>query len=272
MVEITHVHLNDILADNSFNCREHIEAAKLKELAKSIIETGKLLQPVVIRTIPESKRIFHPDKKWHLVAGYRRYHALKLLAAEDPKWLDVPVTVHECNDNQAFTFNLTENLQRAELNIKEEAGAVKKMLDLNMTNQEIAKALGKSMGWLDVRLKMCDLPEDIQATIVEFDLTQAQIKQIHGLTSDDARYQAVKAVKEKKLRGEKIRDVVKQERDPDKKVIPREHDKIAMMEKIAGIIGYGFHTRLLAWTNGAITDNELIEDAYKFKAEYVKRM
>lgn len=137
------------------------------ELADSIAALG-IVQSLVVRT--------HPDKKgkYQIVAGVRRWTAC------DPKNTDIKketrdaiaalpgirCQVRECSDADALELRAVENLQRADLNILEEANSYQQMLELKQpdgspryTWETLSKRLGKSQSWMRARVKLLSLPD-----------------------------------------------------------------------------------------------------------------
>lgn len=256
--DLIHIPLADINADQEFNCRTRVVQLEVVELAKSIRQLG-LMSPVVVRK--------QGDGRYQLIAGYRRFTSYKMLCDEDPiKFGTIPAVVKVCTDLEAFRMNLVENVQRTNLNIKEEAHACERLLDNGMTPDEVAKELGKSRGWLQTRQQMIDLPEDIQNEIVAYNFTQSQIRELWQAKNDEARYEMVKKVKGAKDRGEKVTVIEKRERPLDKKLTPKKGEIFEKMEEISENYGrYNIVTRALAWAAGEVTDRvintEILNDA-----------
>lgn len=103
---------------------------ELEELAESIAENG-LLQPITVRKLSQSR--------YELISGERRLRAFNYLKIDK-----VPCIIINCDDKQSSVFALIENLQRSNLNAFEEAEAIYKLMKrLNITQEEMAKKLGK---------------------------------------------------------------------------------------------------------------------------------
>lgn len=144
MSELISVELNKIEVDNEFNSRKKYE--RIEELARDIKSQGQIT-PGVARPTGKS------DVPYYLVAGRRRYEALKLLdAARKPN--SAPVTMdlvvrHDMDGaKEAFLLNLTENLARDELTSYEVARAVKSMADdYHMGPREVSARLNVSKGF-----------------------------------------------------------------------------------------------------------------------------
>ena len=103
----------------------------LNELADSIREHG-VLQPLLVRPLPGGV--------YQLVAGERRWRASRMAGLQE-----VPVVIREMDEEQAMEIALIENLQREDLNAIEEASGYKLLMErYNMTQEQVAKRVGKS--------------------------------------------------------------------------------------------------------------------------------
>ena len=114
---------------SEYNVRKH--ESDVSELAKSIEEQG-ILQPLVVR--PEA----NGKMQYGIVIGSRRYQA-----AKEAKLREVPVVVHDVNENDAITISLVENLQRNDLQPKETIEAITSLRQ-KYTTREIGKKIGRS--------------------------------------------------------------------------------------------------------------------------------
>ncbi|MFV0254695.1 MAG: ParB/RepB/Spo0J family partition protein [Erysipelotrichaceae bacterium] len=149
MVKIVRINIDDIEA-NANQPRSNFDENSIKELANSISENG-LIQPIVVRKL---------HKKYQIIAGERRYRALKFLNREK-----VEVILLAVDDNKAANIALVENLQRMDLSPIEEALAIQAILaNQNLTQKELAITLGKSQSAIANKLRLLSLaPEAIDA-------------------------------------------------------------------------------------------------------------
>lgn len=259
-MQLEMIRYTDIAVDNDFNCRDTVNPIEVRELAKNIQQNG-LIEPIVVRKCPEKRA--HLGKAWQLIAGYRRISAWTLLAKEDPeKYALIPATIIAVDDKAAFQINLSENVARAGLNIKEEAKACGRLLAGGMTQMQIADALGMSRGWVQNRLRMYDLKPAIQEEIVNLGLQPTVINQIAALPTEEEQFAAIRKITDAKLRGEKVKNVVindkKKEAAKEAKTVPNRDDVLKMIELVGDSLGYGLPTRLLAWTQGMVDDNTIV--------------
>ncbi len=147
--------------------RKEFSAEALKELADSIREQG-IVQPLIVR---ERGGFFE------LIAGERRWRASQLLNLPD-----VPVIVREADDRSVLELALIENLQRENLNALEEAlGYAQLAEQFQLTQEEIAKKVGKSRAAVANATRLLKLPAQVQSFIREGRLSVGHAKVILGL-------------------------------------------------------------------------------------------
>lgn len=150
--EIVEVNLNE-LRSNPYQPRKVFDEEKLNELAESIKEHG-VFQPIIVK-----KSI----KGYEIIAGERRVKASQIAGLEK-----IPAIVRDFSDSEMMEIALLENLQRENLNSIEEATAYKKLLDtLNLTQEELAKRLGKSRSHITNMIGLLSLPDEVKNLINE---------------------------------------------------------------------------------------------------------
>ena len=179
---ITKVPLKD-LRSNPYQPRQIFDEEALEELSSSIKEHG-VFQPIIVK-----KSI----KGYEIIAGERRVKASKMAGLEE-----IPAIVRDFTDEEMMEIALLENLQRENLSAIEESSAYKKLLDqLNLTQEQLAKRLGKSRSHITNMLGLLTLPEDIQEDISKKKLTMGHARVLSKL--DDVNQQrelAKKVVRE----------------------------------------------------------------------------
>jgi len=250
--------MDDIHSDDSFNCRGKITPIDVVDLAKDIAERG-LLQPIVVAEYDDAMQA-STGKKWRLIAGFRRFMAFRVNGEKEIHC----VIKKGMTELEAITANLSENIQRQNLNILQEAKAIKRLKDLGLTEVEAGKFLGMSRGWIQVRFMLLGLPEEVQQEAAAGILNQAQIRDLYTLFKKTGNlenlYEAVRKIKDGKIRGQKVKvnettaEIKTQKRHRQRPEI------FSMMEHIQGTIGNGLHTRCLAWAAGQISNGELYQD------------
>lgn len=137
------------IEQNRAQPRKRFDDETLTELAESIQAHG-MLQPIVVRPIGE--------KRYQIVAGERRWRAAKRVGLSE-----VPVIVRDLTDSEAGQIALIENLQRENLNPIEEAmGYQALMQQFHMTQEEVAKTVGRSRPAVANSLRLLNLPVLVQ--------------------------------------------------------------------------------------------------------------
>ncbi len=254
--------IDDIFCDNDFNCRGPIPPIDVVDLARSIDANG-LQQPITVQ--PWTKM---PNKKYRIISGHRRFQAHRVNAAKT-----IPAILKEgMTELQARKLNLEENLKRKDLNILQEATALRPFWEAGWTQEMMCSELTQSRGWLQARIALLQLPPEIQQEAAAGYLTQEHIKQLASIKQKDAQFEAVKKIKSAKINNErgKIRAVPKKKNPLAKR--PRDRQEgFAMMETIQDAVGNGFYTRCMAWVLGEISDFELLRDTKEFAESQGKR-
>ncbi|MEG3079014.1 ParB/RepB/Spo0J family partition protein [Halomonas sp. 5021] len=169
------------LSRGKYQPRRDIQPEALEELADSIRAQG-VMQPIVVRPIGEDR--------YEIVAGERRWRAAQL--AE----LDViPAVIRDVSDEVALALALIENIQRENLNAIEEALALKRLGDeFEMTQQQMADAVGKSRTQVANLLRLLALDEEVQTLLERGDLDMGHARALLTLNSAQQRQVAHEVV------------------------------------------------------------------------------
>lgn len=257
--ETIRLETSKIYSDDTFNCRGQISPVSVADLASSIKEKG-LQFPIAVQPAGDVKTQMPPGFDYRIIAGHRRFKACKILG-----WETVPAMVKTgLSEVDARILNLSENLNRMDLNILQEALALKHLQEAGLPRDIVAKALNKSSGWVQVRFNLLTLPPEIQQEAAAGILNQFQIKSIYSLDTAEEQYAAVRKIKEAKIRGEKPDPVGKKKVKTATIAKERKkHEMVEMSELMAKSIGYGIHTRALAWASGHISSADLFRDIQK---------
>ncbi|MGM0901539.1 MAG: ParB/RepB/Spo0J family partition protein [Bacillota bacterium] len=170
------------LRPNPYQPRKIFQEKAIEELRDSIIEHG-ILQPIIVR-----KSI----KGYEIVVGERRFRAAKAA-----KLQTVPAVVRELDEKQMMELAVLENLQREDLNPIEEGAAYQTLMEkLGLTQEELAKRLGKSRPHLANHIRLLSLPAKIQALISEGKISMGHGRALLGLRQKEQ----LQAVAEKTVR------------------------------------------------------------------------
>ena len=160
--QVQHVAIG-LIKPNPYQPRKTFDEDKLQDLAKSIQQHG-ILQPIVIRETIQG---------YYIVVGERRFRASQIVGLES-----IPAIVKKLSDEDMMELAIIENLQREDLNAIEEAESYKKLMsDLKITQQEVARRLGKSRPYIANMLRLLHLPSAIMKMVREGELSGA-----HGRT------------------------------------------------------------------------------------------
>jgi len=155
---------------NPFQPRHDIDDGELNDLATSILENG-ILQPLLVCP--------HKDR-FQLVAGYRRLSAAKLAGLDE-----VPCTVRVMTEHEMLRFALVENLQRNDLNPLEEGESIQKLMaGQNLTQLATAQLINKSEGFVNERLSLLKLPQELKARVSAGQLPLRKALEIGRLTNE----------------------------------------------------------------------------------------
>ncbi|UPM54361.1 ParB/RepB/Spo0J family partition protein [Gottfriedia acidiceleris] len=155
------------LRPNPYQPRKVFDETAMLELTQSVIEHG-ILQPIIAR-----KSI----KGFQIVAGERRYRAAKNAGLNT-----VPVIVRDLTEEQMMELAVLENLQRDDLNPLEEAEAYQTLIEqLHLTQEQLAKKLGKSRPHIANYLRILTLPNSVQKMVEEGRLSMGHGRALLGL-------------------------------------------------------------------------------------------
>jgi ParB family chromosome partitioning protein len=163
----------ELLRPNPHNPRRAFREAELDELASSIRDRG-IIQPIVVR--PSGR------DNYEIVAGERRWRA-----AQRANLHDVPVVVVEVSDGEALQLAIIENVQRADLNPIEEAGAYQRLADeFGYSQDEVAKTVGKSRPHVANTLRLLKLDKPVQDLVMAGELSAGHARILVGLENQEA--------------------------------------------------------------------------------------
>ena len=160
----------DLIEVNSLQPRKRFTDFKLDELVESV-KTYGIIQPLLVH---------RKGDKFELIAGERRLRASKKAGLKE-----VPVVIREVNEEEKLEIALIENIQREDLNPIDLALAYKQMMDLfQVTQEEVAKKVGKSRSSVANCLRYLGLPEEIQIGLIDGKITEGHAKYIVGLEGE----------------------------------------------------------------------------------------
>jgi len=269
-----HIALTDIHIDDTFNCRGALAPIDVEDLAKDIRSHG-LHQPVVVMPYTEEEQK-KTGFKFKLIAGFRRTYAHMILKLE---LIECKIKDH-MDDSAARIINLSENLKRRELNILQEALALEALYVAGIPRDDVAKRIGMSSSWVQVRFALLTLPKDIQKDAASGLLNQYELKKVAAITSPVEQYAAVRAIKEAKIRGQRVDQIIAR-KPPSKnaKKFRTTGEINTLLDHVMDQIPTGLnppdHALLLlsaglAWASGNISDAQLTDRVKKWDATYIE--
>jgi ParB family chromosome partitioning protein len=162
------------LRPSKYQPRKQFDEQPLADLAASVKEKG-VLAPILVRPVG--------PVAYEIVAGERRWRA-----AQIAKLHDVPVVVREMADSEALELAIIENVQRADLNVLEEAAAYQELMEtFGRTQEEVAREVGKSRPHVANTVRLLRLPEKVKAWVREGRLTAGHARTLLGAADPEAR-------------------------------------------------------------------------------------
>ncbi|MGK9066424.1 ParB/RepB/Spo0J family partition protein [Stutzerimonas chloritidismutans] len=161
----------DLIQRGKYQPRRDIDPVTLEELANSIRTQG-VMQPIVVRSIG--------GDRYEIIAGERRWRASQLAGLDR-----VPAIVREVTDEAAIAMALIENIQREDLNPIEEAFALQRLQqEFQLTQQQVADAVGKSRVSVSNLLRLINLPDEIKTLLSHGDLEMGHARALLGLPTE----------------------------------------------------------------------------------------
>ncbi|HEX7019267.1 MAG TPA: ParB/RepB/Spo0J family partition protein, partial [Gemmatimonadaceae bacterium] len=163
----------DLLRPNRLQPRKAMDEAALEDLARSIRGNG-IIQPIVVRKVD--------DGGYEIVAGERRWRAAQRLGL-----LKVPVVVRDIPEDRLLAAALIENIQRENLNPMEEAQAYRRLVDdFQLTQEQIADAVGKDRSSIANYLRLLRLPDEVRANLASGALSMGHARALLAMTDAGA--------------------------------------------------------------------------------------
>ena len=182
--QLTVLNMNDILP-NRFQPRIRFDEEKLEELAESIGKYG-VIQPIVVRPI---------GNKFEIIAGERRYKA-SMLANRST----IPAIVVNLSDKDSEEIALLENVQRQELSPIEEAVSYKRILDMGYITQEgLAKKLGKSQSTIANKIRLLNLDDEVQSYLLNNRISERHARSLLRIPNKDKQVEMLHRIVEERL-------------------------------------------------------------------------
>lgn len=194
---------------NPYQPRQQFDPEALEELSRSIAQVG-ILQPLTVR---------RAGGEWELIAGERR-----LRAAELAGLTTVPCLPVEANEETSSLLALIENLQRADLDVWEEAAALRRLIDeFHLSQEEAGRRAGLSQSAVANKLRLLKLPEDVIEGLRQAGLTERHARALLRLPSDQLQRSALTHILRYQLnvaKTEQYVDRLCRQQDKPRSVVP----------------------------------------------------
>lgn len=200
----------DQISPNRYQPRTIFDEGKISELAQTI-HTHGMIQPIVVRKLERDQ--------YELIAGERRWRAVQELG-----WDSISAIIRDMNDAQTASVALIENLQREELTAIEEAKAYKQLIDIHSLTQEaLAQRLGKSQSTIANKLRLLQLPGEVQEALLEKKITERHARALITLKDLDDQLLVLEKIIQEELNVKQTEQLIEsilhpKEEEPKKRV------------------------------------------------------
>ena len=219
----------DQLQPGQYQPRQQFEDQALNELADSIKVQG-VVQPIVVRLLSADT--------YEIIAGERRWRASKIAGLEK-----VPVVIRQADSQATLAMALIENIQREDLNPIETAIGLKRLVkEFDLTQQQVADAVGRSRAAVSNLLRLLKLPENIQNALHDGLLSMGHARAIISLPEDIQKQLADKSiekgwsVREMEEAAQQVLVPKKLKRDAKKRALPNYDEVIKGQEQITKVL------------------------------------
>lgn len=160
--EIMEIRVDEIIP-NRFQPRLEFDQVELKKLADSIKVHG-IIQPLVLRRIGD---------KYEIIAGERRHKAAMMAGLRT-----VPAIIMNIDDKQSAEVAVVENLQRKDLSAIEEAQSYKKLIDMGLTQEELAGKMGVAQPTIANKLRLLGLSKEVQDALLKNQISERHARSL----------------------------------------------------------------------------------------------
>jgi ParB family chromosome partitioning protein len=228
----TEIDINQI-SPNPYQPRHDFPDDKLTELADSIKNHG-IIQPLVVRQV---------NGKLQLIAGERRLRAAKLAGLAS-----VPVVIKDLSDQNMMEVAIVENIQRENLSPVEEAEAYRRLMnEFYLTQDDIAKKVGKSRPAIANTLRLLNLPSEVQTDLSSGTLTMGHARALLALKTAEEQKAVWAQIQLQQLSVRETEEMIRKINEPkivsrETKVVktetaPRDPNVVVVEEELQHILG-----------------------------------
>jgi ParB family chromosome partitioning protein len=183
------------VSPNPHQPRQAISEESLVELAASIREHG-VIQPLIVTQTGD---------EYQLIVGERRWRAAQLAGLAT-----IPAIIKETTPQQMLELALVENVQRADLNPLEEAGAYRQLMDeFGLTQEKVAERVGKSRAAVANIVRLLRLPDDVKAALAAGRISEGHARALLALPTARLQHQALAIIERRGLNVRQTEDLVR---------------------------------------------------------------
>lgn len=201
--------------------RKNFDENALQALADSIRVHG-VIQPIAVR------ELFNLSGNYEIIAGERRWRAAKMAGLDE-----IPAIILTGDDLKIAEMSLIENLQRQDLNPIEEAFAYKILIErFDLTQEEVARQVGKSRSAIANMLRLLELPDEITSLVEDGKLSMGHARAILGLIKEEDMLPLATAIMEKDLSVRETENAVRKLNTPPSDVVEDDEDSILIQRRI----------------------------------------
>ena len=187
--------------------RKNFDEEKIKQLAESIKEDG-LVQPIIVAKT---------GNRYKIIAGERRFRAAKVAGLST---ISAIVRDDNLDDKKLLELALIENIQRQDLNPIEEGMAIKSLInEYSMTQDMVAKKLGRSRPAITNTIRLLNLDKRVQAMLINGDLSEAQARSLVVIEDSDTQYKVACEVVKRGLNSRDVEELMRAKRESKKGVV-----------------------------------------------------
>lgn len=216
--QITSISIEKILP-NPNQPRKHFDSIALEELSESIKAYG-LISPIQVRQLS--------DDLYELVAGERRLRASKLAGLSE-----IPAIIVEISDADSAVISIMENIQRENLTYFEEARSYAQLMKYyEMTQDQIAKVLGKSQSFVANKIRLLKLSPEIANKVTDKNLSERHARALLRIPDDDLQNEVIEKIAKRDLTVKKTEELVEKIR---KDVLTNNYEEKLTPEKKARV-------------------------------------
>ena len=216
----------DELSPNPFQPRKEFDEVSLAELAESIKLHG-LLQPLIVRKVQEG---------YQIIAGERRWKACKMACLST-----ISASVRDLSDIEMMSVALVENIQRENLNVIEEAFSYKQLMEnCDITQDELAKQLGKSRSSVANTLRLLNLPDKVQSYLAQSLISTGHAKVLLSVISKEMLVKIADRIIAKDLSVRETEELIREITKPRSRLsgkVKKDVDVVALENELQRVFG-----------------------------------